>query len=87
MTSVQGTLVILEMTWSFASPDGRARFGLVTGRMSLGWFSKVVRRLHTPGVARALAWVDSAPRGASVVSGACPRRGGAVGTGLPWHDR
>jgi hypothetical protein len=28
--SIQGTPGILEMTWSFASPDGRATFELVT---------------------------------------------------------
>jgi hypothetical protein len=28
--SVQGAVSVLEMTWSFASPDGRATFELIT---------------------------------------------------------
>ncbi len=28
--SVRGTSGVLEMTWSFASPDGRATFELIT---------------------------------------------------------
>lgn len=37
--SVQGAPGILEMTWSFASPDGRATFELVTveGDVRLRW--------------------------------------------------
>jgi hypothetical protein len=37
--SVQGAPGILEMTWSFASPDGRATFELVTvnGELRCRW--------------------------------------------------
>ena len=37
--SVQGAAGILEMTWSFASPDGRATFELVTveGELRCRW--------------------------------------------------
>ncbi len=37
--SVQGAPGVLEMTWSFASPDGRATFELVTvgGEVSCRW--------------------------------------------------
>ncbi len=37
--SVQGAAGVLEMTWSFASPDGRATFELVTfeGELRLRW--------------------------------------------------
>lgn len=36
---VQGTKGILEMTWSFAGPDGRATFQLVTigGELRIRW--------------------------------------------------
>jgi len=37
--SVQGAPGVLEMTWSFASPDGRATFELVTvdGELHVRW--------------------------------------------------
>jgi hypothetical protein len=37
--SVRGTPGVLEMTWSFASPDGRATFELVTveGELRCRW--------------------------------------------------
>ncbi|MEB3071640.1 hypothetical protein [[Mycobacterium] vasticus] len=37
--SVQGAPGVLEMTWSFASPDGRATFELVTvdGELGCRW--------------------------------------------------
>lgn len=37
--SVQGAPGVLEMTWSFASPDGRATFEFVTvnGQLRLRW--------------------------------------------------
>lgn len=37
--SVQGAPGVLEMTWSFASPDGRATFEFVTvdGELHLRW--------------------------------------------------
>jgi hypothetical protein len=36
---VQGVLGVLEMTWSFASPDGRATFELITvdGELRCRW--------------------------------------------------
>lgn len=47
--SVQGAPGILEMTWSFASPDGRATFELVTvdGELRCRW-----RRISDLGVVR-----------------------------------
>jgi hypothetical protein len=37
--SVRGAAGVLEMTWSFASPDGRATFELVTvdGELRCRW--------------------------------------------------
>lgn len=37
--SIRGTAGVLEMTWSFASPDGRATFELVTvdGELRCRW--------------------------------------------------
>lgn len=45
--SVQGAPGVLEMTWSFASPDGRATFELVTaaGELRCRW-----RRVGDHGV-------------------------------------
>lgn len=45
--SVQGAPGVLEMTWSFASPDGRATFELVTidGELRCRW-----RRIGDHGV-------------------------------------
>lgn len=47
--SVQGAPGVLEMTWSFASPDGRATFELVTidGELRCRW-----RRIGDHGVFR-----------------------------------
>jgi hypothetical protein len=35
--SIQGAPGVLEMTWSFASPDGRATFELVTVDLRCRW--------------------------------------------------
>ncbi len=45
--SVRGAVGVLEMTWSFASPDGRATFELVTvsGDLRVRW-----RRVGDHGV-------------------------------------
>ena len=47
--SVQGSKGVLEMTWSFASPDGRATFELITinGELRCRW-----RRVGDHGVFR-----------------------------------
>ncbi|MCB1253069.1 MAG: hypothetical protein KDB39_07465 [Austwickia sp.] len=47
--AVRGALGVLEMTWSFASPDGRATFELVTveGDLRCRW-----RRIGDHGVFR-----------------------------------
>ncbi len=47
--SVRGTSGVLEMTWSFASPDGRATFELITveGELRCRW-----RRVGDHGVDR-----------------------------------